>query len=123
MTNFENLLSNMSAENISYTIIMSGDFNCRSSQWWENENKSEEGKRFEPLVSNLGLHQLIREPTQVMGDHKLCIVMILTDQSNIFIDSGIHPSLHEFCHHQIVYGRLSITSPTQPLHHKNLALS
>ena len=112
MTNFENLLSNMSAEN-SYTIIMSGDFNCRLSQWWENENENEEGKRFEPLVSKLGLHQLIREPTHVMGDHKSCIVMILTDQSNIFIESGFHPSLHEFCHHQIVYGRLSSNSPIQ----------
>ena len=111
MNKFENLLSNLSDEN-PYAIIISGDFNCRSSQWWGNENENDEGKRFEPLVSDLGLHQLIREPTHLMGDHKLCIDLILTDQPNIFIDSGVHPSLHVLCHHQIVYGRVSTNNPT-----------
>ena len=113
MTDFEIFLSNMSAEK-SYAIIISGDLNCRSSQWWENENENEKGKRFEPLVSDLGLHQLIRELTHLMSDHKSCIDLILTDQPNIFIDSGVHPSLHELCHHQIVYGRLSSNCPTLP---------
>ena len=113
MTKFENLLSNLSNEN-PYVIIISGDFNCRSSQRWEKENEKDEGKRFEPLVSDLGLHQLIGDLTHLMGDHKSCIDLILTDQPSIFIDSGVHPSRHVLCHHQIVYGRLSTNNPTPP---------
>ena len=71
-TDFEILLSNMSTEN-PYAIIISGDLNCRSSQWWQNENENEEGKRFEPLLSDLGLHQLIREPAHLRSDNKSCI--------------------------------------------------
>ena len=36
--------------------------------------------------------------------------MIFADQPNLFIVSGMHPSLHEQCHHQIVYGKLSVSN-------------
>ena len=65
--NFELLLSKMAAEN-PFCVVITGDFNCRSSQWWENEIENNEGKHFEPLASDLGLYQLISEPTHLMGD-------------------------------------------------------
>ena len=43
-----------------------------------------------------------------MGDSKSCIDLIFTDQPNLIVESGIHPSLHEQCHHLIVYGKLSV---------------
>ena len=49
-----------------------------------------------------------------MGDSKSCIDLIFTDQPNLFIESGVHPSLHEQCHHQIVYGKLSVSNITLP---------
>ena len=94
-------------------MIITGDF-CRSSQWWENDIKNNEGRVFEPFVSELGLHQLISEPTHFMGDSKSCIDLILTDQPNLVIESGVHQSLHEQCHHQIVYGKLSVPNITTP---------
>ena len=78
-----------------------GDFNCRSPQWWERDNENDEGKQFEPLTSDLGLHQLVSGPTHVIGQSKSCIDLILTDQPNLFIESGIHPSPCEQCHDQI----------------------
>ena len=95
----------MFAEN-PYAVVLSGDFNCRSTQWWDKENENEEGRCFDPLISDLGLHQLINEPTHIIGEHRSCIDLILTNQPNIFLEAGVHPSLHEFCHHQIVYGKL-----------------
>ncbi len=50
----------------------------------------------------------------MIGESKSCIDLIFTDQPNIFIESGVHPSLHEQCHHQIVYGRLSINNLAPP---------
>ena len=37
-----------------------------------------------------------------------CIDPIFTNQSNLVIDSGVHPSLHTNCHHQIVYCKLNL---------------
>ena len=49
-----------------------------------------------------------------MGDSKSCIDLIFTDQPNLIIESGVHPSLHEQCHHQIVYGKLSVSNIALP---------
>ena len=117
--NFELMLSKMSAEN-PYSVVMTGDFNCRSSQWWENDIDNEEGKIFEPLTSDLGMHQLISEPTHIMGDSKSCIDVIFTDQPKLFVESGVHPSLHEQCHHQIVYGELSIKNLSPPPYRRRI---
>ena len=107
MTSFALLLSNLQSEQ-PFSIVITGDFNCRSNQWWVNDIENDEGKVFEPFISELGLHQLISEPTHLMGSSSSCIDLILTDQPNLFIKTGVHQSLHEQCHHQIVYGKLSV---------------
>ena len=111
--NFELLVSKLHAEN-PFGIIITGDFNCRSTQWWENDIENNEGKFFEPVTSDLGLHQMISEPTHLMGDSKSCIDLILTDQPNLIIESGVHQSLHEHYHHQIVHGKLSVSNIALP---------
>ena len=40
--------------------------------------------------------------------------MIVTDQPNLFIDHGIHPSLDNCCHHQIIHGKLNVSVPLPP---------
>ena len=111
--NFELLLSKIHAEN-PFCVVITGDFNCRSTQWWAKDIENSEGKEFEPLTSDLGLHQLISEPTHLMGDSKSCIDLIFTDQPNLIVESGVHPSLHEQCHHQIIYGKVSVSSIPVP---------
>ena len=99
--NFELLLSKLHAEN-PFSVIIIGDFNCHSIQWRENDIDNNEGKLFEPITSDLGLHQLISEPTHLLGDSKSCVGLIFSDQPNLVIEYGVHPLLHEQCHHQIV---------------------
>ena len=111
--NFELMLSKMHAEN-PFSVIITGDFNCRSAQWWKDDIENNEGKHFESLTSDLGLHQLISEPTHFMGDSRSCIDLIFTDQPNLVVESGVHPSLHEQCHHQLVYGKLSVSNVKLP---------
>ena len=107
--NFQLMLSKLHAEN-PFCIIITGDFNCRSTQWWQNDSENNEGRLFEPITADLGLHQLISEPTHLMGDSKSCIDLIFTDQPNLVVDTGVHPSLHEQCHHQNFYGKLSVSN-------------
>ena len=110
--NFGLPVSNMQSEN-PFSILITGDFNCLSNQWWGDDIENTEGKLFEPLTSDLCLHQLISEPTHLMNNSKSCIDLIFTDHPNLFVDSGVHPALHEQCHHQIVYGKLSISTVKQ----------
>ena len=116
MNNLKLMMSKM-AVGIPYAVFISDGFNCRSSQWWKDENENEEGKRFEPLTSDFGIYQFINEPTHMIGESKSCINLIFTHQPNIVLDSGVHPPFHEQCHHQIVYGRLSTNNHAHSLIH------
>ena len=84
-------------------IIITGDFNCRSTQWWEDDAENYEGKLLEPITAEIGLHQMISERTHLMGNSKSCIDLIFPDQPILLVESCVHPSLHEDCHHQIIY--------------------
>ena len=107
------MLSRMSGEN-PYCVIITGDFNCCATNWWEDDIENDEGKLFELFTSDLWVHQLINEPTHFVGNSRSCIDIIFTDQPNLFLESGVHPSLHENCHHQIVYGKLSVRNLSPP---------
>ena len=45
---FELLLSKIYAEN-PFCVIITGDFNCHSTVWWENDVENNEGRLFEPF--------------------------------------------------------------------------
>ena len=55
-----------------------------------------------------------------MGSSKPCIDLIFTDQLNLFIKTGVHQSLHEQCHHQIIYGKLSVSSMALPSYFRRI---
>ena len=46
-------------------------------------------------------------PPNIRGERMSCIGLIITDQPNLFIESGVHPSLDGHCQHQIIYGKLN----------------
>ena len=56
----------------------------------------------------------MKEPTYLMGNSASCIDLIFTYQQNLDIDSGVHPSLHTNCRHQIVYCKLNLSSTFPP---------
>ena len=97
-----------------YSVIITGDFNCRSPLWWLGDIGNVEGELFEPLASSLDLHQLVSELTHFIGNSKSCIDLIFTDQPNLFIETEVHPSLDPLCHHSIVSGKINIKCPPVP---------
>ena len=56
-----------------------------------------------PFFFQFGLHQMISNPTHVPDTYSSCIGLIFTSQPNSVVVSGVHPSLHPNCHHQIIF--------------------
>ena len=61
-----------------------------------------------------GLQQLISEPTHLLPNSLSCIDLIFTDQPNLVVDSGVHPSLHPNCHHQIIFCKFNLVIEYPP---------
>ena len=77
------------------------DFNALSSKWCRYDISNDEGVEIDYVTKIHGLEQLIYEPTHILSNSSSCIELIFTNQPNLVIDSGTHPSLHPNCHHQI----------------------
>ena len=100
---FENFISRLQTaitriqNEKSYANVITGDLNCRSSQWWSEDTKNAEGSALDELLETNNLYQLINEPTNIRGEGMSCIDLIITDQPNLFLDYGVHLSLDEHC--------------------------
>ena len=66
---------------------------------------SREGTQLEPIASLKGMKQLIGESTHVLENSSSCIDLIFTNQPNLIMDAGVHPSLHSKCYHQVIYAK------------------
>ena len=53
-------------------IILTGDFNCRSSQWWEDDAENPEGTALNELIETKDLYQLMNEPTNIRDESMTC---------------------------------------------------
>ena len=115
----ETIVNRIQAER-AHMMILTGDFNCRSSKWWPQDVEHLEGTALDELIATNNLCQLINEPTNIRNEGMSCIDLIITDQPNMFIESGVHPSLDDHCQHQLVYGKISISIPYPPPYNRTL---
>ena len=60
------------------------------------------------FASQFAMSQVIKEPTYILDNLKSCIDLIFTSQRNRITDSGVDPSLHSNCHHQVVYAKFDL---------------
>ena len=60
-------------------------------------------------------HQLTSEPTYKLQNSLSCLDLIFTAQPSLVVDSGVNPTLHENCHHQKTYCKLSLKIEYPPL--------
>ena len=51
---------------------------------------------------------MINEPTHILPVSSSCIDLIFVFQPNLVMESGVHSSLHQKCHHQITYAKLNL---------------
>ena len=99
-----------------FSIILTGDTNCRSPLFWDEESfESIEGKALSNLTLINGLEQIINLPTHFPRPGvATCIDHIFTTQSNVIVDSGVIPSPDPCCKHSIVFGKINMGLPTPP---------
>ena len=104
---FEGVIDNVNQCNPYFTVI-TGDFNARCNRWWVNDNNNTEGVSIDNLTSSYGLKQLIAEPTHILPTSSSCIDLLFTTQSNMVVNSGVFPSIHQSCQHQIVFAKVNL---------------
>ena len=85
----------------------------------EDEVTMEGTKLFE-LCDSYCLNQLIGEPTHILGNSLSCIDLIITDQPDLFVDSGLHSSLYAKSHHQIVFRVVNLSILRPPPHKRTV---
>ena len=66
-----------------YLLVVLGDLNVKSSNWYKNNKTSYEGSKIDAITSQFGLLQLITEPTHILVDSSSCIDLLFTSQINL----------------------------------------
>ena len=75
-------------------MIALGDFNAKSSNWYNKDITSDEGRKIEAVTSQYGLRQEINEPTHILNNSTSCIDLIFNSQPNLLIESGVFTHLY-----------------------------
>ena len=91
-----------------FLTVVLGDFNAKTSLWYNNDITTYEGAKINRVTSQFGLEQIIKEPTHITGDSSSCTDLIFTIQPNLVMESGVHSSQHSNCHHHITFAKLNL---------------
>ena len=105
--NFELTLDAALATN-PFLIVAIGDFNTKSGNWYTGDTTTSESSKIEGITSQFGLQQIINEPTHIQGYSMSCIDLTFSSQTNLGMRPGIHSSLHQNCHHQIIFAKFNL---------------
>ena len=117
LISFEKLIGGIIAKNPLFVLI-TGDFNARSTNHWKNDLSTSEGTQVDSPTTSYGLISIISDPTYILPNSSSCIDLIFTNQPNLVTESGVHPPLHPKCHHQIVFAKLNLKVECPPLYQR-----
>ena len=120
ITDFENLYKNIQEEK-PYATFFTGDFNAHSLNWWTDGDNNIEGIELDKLFTDLNLTQIISEPTNFQ-EHcsPSCIDLIITDQPNLVLNSGVRASPDPTCKHQIIFCKINFAIPPPPSYERKV---
>ena len=104
---FDKLLTNITKKRSDF-VIVNGAFHAKSTTWWSGDTTTAEGTNIEALTSYHGFEQVINEPTHILPNSSSCIDLIFADKPNLIVESGVLPSVHVKCHHQLIYSKLNL---------------
>ena len=89
-------------------MVIIDDFKAKSKHWCSQDSTNFKGINIENVTSQFGLSQIIKEATHILESSSSCIDFIFRTQPNLVVESGVHPSLHPNCHHQIVFTKFNL---------------
>ena len=96
-------------------IAVPGHINAQTKGWYPLDKTNDEGTRTDSVTSEFGLEQLIHEPTNITRERSSSTNLIFVSQPNLVLESGVQSSLHQNCHHQIVFARFNLKVVFLPL--------
>ena len=106
LDNFELTIESLAQKN-PFLMVALGDFNAKSSNWFNKDITSDEGRKIEAVTSQNGFHQEINELTHILNNSSSYTDLIFNSQPNLLIEFGVHP-LHPNCHHQIIFTKFNL---------------
>ena len=116
----ETTCSNIALENPVCSFIL-GDFNAKCTNWWSNGTNNPCGLLLKNLMPTYNYSQVINEPTNFEPQKTpSCIDLIFSNQPNLILESGVHPSLSSFCHHQIVFVKINFKLILPPVYKREV---
>ena len=89
-------------------LVVIEDLDAKLKNWYPLGRTTYEGNIIETFTSHFGLHQLIHDPTHILGESSSCIDLIFTSQLIMVVNSGVHSPVHANCHHQIVFEKFDL---------------
>ena len=121
LVNFENLCKSIQGEK-PYAMFFAGDANGHTQAWYPEGDTNAVGTKLDELFSSLNLQQIINEPTHFFRDdcNPSCIDIILTDQPNLVMNSGVRSSLDPTVKHQITFCKLNFKIPPPPKYKRKI---
>ena len=91
-----------------YLIVVLGDFNAQTKRWYTLGKTTYESTRIDRITSQFGMEKLLHELAHITGYKSSCIDLTFASLPDLVVDSGVQSSLHQNCHHQIVFARLNL---------------
>ena len=110
----------LAVQNNPYFVVVLGDFNAKSKNWYECHKTNFEGNVLETLFSQFVLHQMISNQTHILDTYSSCVNLIFTFQPNLAVDSGVHPRLHRNCHQQINFAKFNLKVHNPPPYYRQV---
>ena len=106
-------------QNTPYMMVFLGDFNAKCTNWYKHVKTNFEGIATENISSQCALYQVINKPLRLENSPS-CIDLIFICQPNLITESGVHPSLHPNCHHQVIFAKFSLKVHYPPPHEREI---
>ena len=103
-----------------FLTVVLGDFNVKTSLWYNGDITTYEDSRTDGVTSQSGLQQIIKESTHIIGDRSTCIDLIHTTQPNLDLESGVHSSFHSNFHHHITFAKFNLKIHYSPSYEREV---
>jgi len=93
-------------------IYIMGDMNARNQKFWDGDITNTEGRAIHSIFTQLGMKELISEPTRCVGNTQSCIDLIFTNNQSLVSLVGTKDKISEKCDHLPIFAYLTIKTRT-----------
>ena len=104
-----NLRILLKIQNLTWNKLQTKAHSAGMQGWYQDNIITFEGCKIDIATFQFGTSQIIKEPTHILSNSASWIELSFTSQPNLVMHSGLHPSLHQNCHHQIVFTKFNLT--------------